>query len=64
MLIHARTNDLTDDFHSKLAETNVLICLFRLLENHNLDVQQLSVNAIIILAEFGNVQYHFVLYED
>jgi hypothetical protein len=47
-----------------MAETDVLFCLVGLLQDEHTYVQQSSTEAIIAMAKFSRVIYHFVLYED
>ena len=58
---------LSDDFRSKMAETDVLPRLVGLLQDQDLDVRQSSIEiieAITALANFGWLINHFVLCGD
>ena len=63
ILYCAKTDELADDFHSKLMETDVLVCLVGLLQDQNSDVRQPSIEAVTALAKIGRLIHHFVLCE-
>ena len=59
-LYSARTDDLADDFRSKLVETDVLTHLIGLLQDRRTEVQWTSMIVITTLAKFCKVICHFV----
>ena len=56
------TNDLSDDFRSKMVETDVLSHVFGLLQHQDSDIRQSSVEVITTLAKFGRLICHSVLW--
>ena len=61
------TNDLSDDFRSKMAETDVLARLVGLLQAQGSGVRQSSIEIIEVitaLANFGWLINHFILCDD
>ena len=56
-----RTDDLVDDFCSKMVETDVLAHLVALLQDGNPELQSSSINAIATLAKLGRSIYYFGL---
>jgi hypothetical protein len=59
-----KTDNLADNFRSKMVETDVLACLVGQLQVKTAGPPQPSINVISALAKFGRLIYHFVLCED
>ena len=64
ILYCATTDELADDFRSRIVEPDVFTRLIGLLQNPDWGVRQSSVEVITTLAEFGRLIYHIVVCED
>ena len=59
-----KTDDLADDFHSKMVETYVISRLVDLLQDSDWGAYESSVETVTALVKFGTLLYHLVLCED